>query len=200
VSKPVAQAPKSLLPALKPAPVSKPVLKVPVPKAAVPVLTPKAPAPKVSVCPTIAPYTQPPSATCAKCYSDINQLVTYLNTASGNVSATLCNGTFDWPNTAYVDDINSGITTLTLSCCGNPGSCIIDGGAPGVGTNISLFYFYNTLTSLDIQGIKFQNIYCSSKNYNCQGGLLWAEEAAMTFKHNTVHNVKSYEVSKFLSE
>ena len=133
----------------------------------------------------------------------MNKLVTYLNlnTTSGNASATLCNGTFAWPATASVDDVkNVNIKSLTLSCCGNPGSCIIDGGAPGVNRNISLFNYYKRLIGLDIQGIKFQNIKCSKKDSDCWGGLLYAQYSRITFKHNTVRNVISYYVSTLLSE
>jgi len=121
----------------------------------------------------------------------MNALAKYLNTTSNDVSATICSGTYALPATAAV--YNSSITSLTLSCCGNANSCIIDGGAAGslpVIRTKTLFTFQQPIT-LDIQGIMFQNFDC----LDCEGSLLTTEDSALTFKHNTVRKMKSLFVS-----
>jgi hypothetical protein len=208
VLKPAAPAPKPVLaPVPKPvlAPVPKPVAPVPKPKplapkpvAPVPKPKPLAPKPAAPVpssgCPTIAPYTKPPAAECVKCYKDMGALATLLNSASGNVSVTLCSGTNAWPAAAAAV-VNSNITSLKLSCCGNAKSCIIDGGAPNVTRTKSLITVNNPIKNLDIQGITFQNINCT-ESYYCDGALLAVmSNALVTFKHITVSKVTSSSVS-----
>jgi hypothetical protein len=197
-SKPAAAAvPKPAAPAPKPVPIK--------PAAAVP--KPAAPSPGSS-CPVIAPYTKPPTAQCGTCYRDMSALTKFLNSTSKIVSATICSGTYAMPATAAFD--NSNITSLTLSCCGDAGSCIIDGGAASstpIARTKRLFRFKQAII-LDIQGITFQNFNCSLPTFDdyynepsyrgCYGGLLYTESAALvTFKHNYVSKVKSYDVRTY---
>lgn len=212
--KPAAPFPKSLVQAPKPAaPLPKAVASVPKPAASLPKpvapVKPKAPAPipvaplpkpvapaPDSGCPAIVPYTQPPAAQCATCYRNMTALTKYLNGASKDVSATVCSGKYAWPATAAVD--NGNIMSLTLSCCGDAKSCIIDGGAPYVNRTKRLFTFVNPIKNLDIQGITFQNINCSDNYYyECDGALLATLSTALvSFKHNTVSKVSTFSVSK----
>jgi hypothetical protein len=133
----------------------------------------------------------------------MSALTNYLNGASEDVSAALCSGTYDLPATAAVD--NGNITSLTLSCCGNAKTCIIDGGAASstpVARTKPLFTFFKAII-LDIQGITFQNFNCSDSEDGtvwgeCNGGLLRTDSSALvTFKHNTVSKVNSYDVSTY---
>jgi hypothetical protein len=129
----------------------------------------------------------------------MSALTNYLNGASKVVSAALCSGTYALPATAAVD--NGNITSLTLSCCGNAKSCIIDGGAASstpVARTKRLFTF-NKAIILDIQGITFQNFNCPDYDgAECNGGLLRTDSSALvTFKHNTVSKVNSYDVSTY---
>jgi hypothetical protein len=126
----------------------------------------------------------------------MSALTKFLNSTSKVVSATICSGTYAMPATAAFD--NSNITSLTLSCCGDARSCIIDGGAANstpIARTKRLFTF-NQAIILDIQGIRFQNFDCSDSY--CDGGLLYTESAALvTFKHNYVSKVKSYNVRTY---
>jgi hypothetical protein len=192
VPKPAASVPKPLAAAPKPAAsVPKPLAAAPKPAASVP--KPKSPVPG-SDCPNIAPYNPPPATQCANCYKDMNALTTYISNTSNVVSATVCSGTYALPATAAVD--NSKVTSLTLSCCGSASSCVIDGGAassPPVKRTKRLFTFQQPI-ALDIQGITFQNFDCP----NCKGAILSTDTSALvTFKHNTVRKVNSYDVSTF---
>jgi hypothetical protein len=121
----------------------------------------------------------------------MSALTNYLNGASKDVSATICNGTNAWPAAAAVD--NGNIMSLTLSCCGNATSCIIDG-QNKIRTK-RLFTFANPIKNLDIQGFTFQNINCSD-SFECDGPLLATLSTALvSFKHNTVSKVTTIQVS-----
>jgi hypothetical protein len=58
-------------------------------------------------------------------------------------------------------------------------------------------FTFNKAITLNIQGITFQNFNCpDSGDGECTGGLLYTDSSALvTFKHNAVSEVNSYNVS-----
>jgi hypothetical protein len=137
-----------------------------------------------------------PPSDCGSNYSDINILINDINSnlqIDGSIfSATLNPGAYIWPVTSVVSTTAS-FTSLKLCCGGNAGSCIIDGQSPSSKRTVPLFYFfYSQLTSLTIQGIKFQNVTCKQQSLSCDGAVLsTGNRALVTLKHITAASCKA---------
>jgi len=106
---------------------------------------------------------KPPSGclfTCAKTIDTtaINNINTQLNSANPIYTGTICAGQYSLPTTTVnvINQNTNAKASLTLSCCGPSGSCIIDGTAAGT-LNNPLFYF-QTPAIVSFAGLTFQNI------------------------------------------
>jgi len=197
----------------KPVPLPKPARPkpVPLPKSAPTNSTKPAPVRPKPLPPGAAPsqrvFTEPfncsatdysPPSDCGSNYSDINILINDINNnlqIDGSMfSATLNPGAYIWPVTSAVSTIAS-FTSLKLCCGGNAGSCIIDGQSPTFIRTGPLFSFaYAQLTSLTIQGIKFQNVACSKNppvTLYQSAVLSTGNRALVTLKHITAVSCKA---------
>jgi hypothetical protein len=149
-------------------------------------------------CPIIPTYVTPAACDYPVCYSNMALLANAINTSLTNdgdsFKATVCPGLHIWDASTKVEvKVNA---NLELFCCGGKNDCIIDGNSPVVTRTNNVFYFHGTIF-LNIQGITFQNFFCST----CVGTLLTnsAIPAVVIFKHNLVRNVTALDVSAWFT-